>query len=141
MKQEKRNFRIGEVYFMQFYGRDSEQNGRRPGIILQNNIGNKYSPNVIAIPLTSKTKKNKQPTHAYLPAKATGLPRDSVALCENPACISKELIGEYIVTLPDVYMEKVATAHLLATAAISFVKPDMLLSIWQQSYSLNEPAA
>lgn len=141
MNTGRSGYRIGEVYFMQFHGRGSEQQGRRPGIVLQNNVGNKFSPNIIAVPLTSKIKKSCQPTHAFLPAQDTGLPRDSVALCENPICISKDFIGEYITTLPDTYMERVAIAYLLATSALSFVDPSSLSSIWQQSSLLNRAVA
>lgn len=137
MSKSKSSYRIGEVYYMQFHGRGSEQNGRRPGIVLQNNMGNKFSPNIIAVPLTSKYKKRNQPTHAFLPAEATGLPRDSVALCENPVCISKAFIGEYITTLPKSSMSDVAIAYLLATSAIAFISPDMLSSIWERSSALN----
>lgn len=48
--------KIGEVYLMNFGGTESEQSGWRPGLIFQNNIGNEYSPNVIALPLTTSLK-------------------------------------------------------------------------------------
>ena len=75
---------IGDVYLMRFGGSGSEQSGWRPGIVFQNNIGNAYSPNIIALPLTSQIKKANQPTHVILPAKETGLRKDSMVLCENP---------------------------------------------------------
>lgn len=81
---------IGDVYLMQFGGSGSEQNGWRPGIVFQNNIGNAYSPNIIALPLTSQIKKANQPTHVVLPAKETGLRKDSMVLCENPERMSKD---------------------------------------------------
>lgn len=48
---------IGEVYLMKFGGSGSEQSGWRPGVVFQNNMGNAYSPNIIALPLTSSLKK------------------------------------------------------------------------------------
>ena len=137
MNNNSKQPQIGDVYYMQFNGSGSEQSGWRPGIVFQNNIGNKYSPNIIAIPLTTKLKKSGQPTHVVLPADETGIPRDSMALCENPERMSKDRIGEYITTLPREYMAKVASANVLASSAIAFVDPDFLLTLWQQAVSLN----
>ena len=82
--------RIGEVYLVKFEGDGTEQRGFRPALVIQNNIGNLHSPNVIVLPLTSQLKKVFQPTHVFLPAMETGLSRDSLVLCENPKCICKE---------------------------------------------------
>ena len=133
--------KIGEVYYMQFDGHGNEQRGWRPCLVFQNNIGNKYSPNLIVLPLTSKIKKTNQPTHTFLPSDATGLPRDSIVLCENPKCISKEKLGSYITTIPSEYMAQVAISYLLATSALSLVKLRDLPSLWQLSASLNVVAA
>lgn len=129
--------KIGEIYLMKFEGKGSEQSGWRPGLVFQNNTGNKYSPNIIALPLTSRLKKSGQPTHVVLPAKDTGLRLDSMVLCENPERMSKDRIGAYITTLSDEYMAKVATANLLATSAISFIDCETLMFIWQQASALN----
>ena len=128
---------IGDVYFMRFGGSGSEQDGWRPGLVFQNNVGNRYSPNIIAIPLTSSLKKAGQPTHVVLPSSETGLPRDSMALCENPERMSKDRIGRYITSLPDDFMAKIATANLLASSAIAFLEPEALLAAWKQARSLN----
>lgn len=122
---------------MQFTGNGNEQYGWRPGLVFQNNVGNEYSPNIIALPLTSAIKKTNQPTHVLILALGTGLKTDSIVLCENPQRMSKSRIGRYITTLPDEYMAKIAVASLLASSAISFIEPDVLLSIWQQALSLN----
>ena len=106
----------------------------------QNNLGNRYSPNLIVLPLTSKIKKSNQPTHIVLPARETGLRRDSMVLCENPVCVSKDKLGYYLTTIPEPYMTKVAVAYLLATSAISFIQPDNLHSVWEQSLALNAVA-
>lgn len=138
MSKDKRTYKIGEVYYMDFGSHENnEQSGLRPGIIFQNNKGNTFSPNVIALPLTTALKKIDMPTHVVLPSADTGLPRNSMVLCENPVCISKSLIGEYITTIPDAYMEKVAVAHVYATASIAFIDPTALLSIWKNAASLN----
>jgi len=136
-KQKKRTPQIGDIYKMQFDGSGSEQRGWRPGLVFQNNLGNKYSPNIIALPLTSSIKKTDQPTHVIVPAEGTGLARDSMILCENPQRMSKDKLGDYITTLPPEYMSRVAEANLLATSAISFINPDMLVFIWRQAATLN----
>lgn len=136
MEKEKRSFKIGEVYFMEFCGRGNEQNGWRPGVVFQNDIGNEYSPNIIALPLTTAIKKAGMPTHVVLPSDETGLPKDSMVLCENPECISKARIGEYITRLPDSYMEKIAEANIYATSAIAFINPESLIYIWQKASTM-----
>ena len=125
---------------MHFGGSGSEQSGWRPGLVFQNNIGNAYSPNIIALPLTSAVKKSSQPTHVFIPSEGTGLRKDSMVLCENPERMSKERIGNYLTTLPYEYMSRVAAANLLASSAISFLEPDVLLVLWQKAISLNATA-
>lgn len=63
---EQRVPQIGEVYLMDFGGSGCEQNGWRPGVVFQNNVGNAHSPNIIALPLTSSIKKAGQPTHVVI---------------------------------------------------------------------------
>lgn len=128
---------IGDVFLMKFNGSANEQHGWRPGVVFQNNVGNLYSPNIIALPLTSSIKKTCQPTHVVVLAKDTGLKMDSMVLCENPERMSKDRIGVYITTIPDHYMKEIAMANLLATSAISFIDPETLLVIWQKAKSLN----
>ena len=70
----------------------SEQGGVRPVLIVQNDIGNKYSPTVIAAAITSQINKAKIPTHIELLAKDYGLPKDSVVLLEQIRTIDKKRI-------------------------------------------------
>lgn len=137
MKNQRSAPKIGEIYLARFDGVGNEQRGIRPALVIQNNTGNLYSPNVITLPLTTSVKKIKQPTHVLLPVRDTGLIRDSVVLCENPVCMSKERLGQYITSLSDDYMQKIAIAYLLATSAISFVEPNNLRLIWERAQSLN----
>lgn len=132
---------IGDVYFMKFGGIGSVQTGWRPGVVLQNNKGNRYSPNIIALPMTSVIKKSCQPTHVIVKADDTGLPRDSMVLGENPECIPKELIGDFITRLPDTYMKQVAAAHTLASSAISFMDLETLRLVWEKANELNDQSA
>lgn len=132
--------RIGEIYNMRFEGTGSEQSGWRPGLVFQNNLGNEKSPNIIALPLTTAIKKRNMPTHVFLRASENGLRRNSLVLCENPERMSKEKVGAYITTLSDDEMREVATANLIATAAISFLDKESLLRTWEKAVRLNNPA-
>ena len=137
VNERDRQPKIGDVYLIRFEGTGNEQRGVRPGLIFQNNVGNTFSPNVIALPLTSSIKKVGQPTHVLVPSNGTGLARDSVVLCENPERISKDRLVCYITTLPDEYMEQIAVASLLASSAISFIDIEKLMLIWEKAVSLN----
>ena len=128
---------IGEVYYMRFGGTGSEQEGFRPGLVFQNNMGNAHSPNIIALPMTSVMKKLGQPTHVFVNGKEAGLKKNSWVLCENPECMSKERIGGYITKLPDKYMKQIATASLLASSVIAYLDVDALVKAWQKAVRLN----
>jgi mRNA interferase MazF len=93
----------------------SEQGGVRPVLIVQNDIGNKYSPTVIAAAITSQINKAKMPTHIEIDAAAYGLAKDSVILMEQIRTIDKKRLKEKIGHLDDNLMSKVNEA-----LAISF---------------------
>ena len=93
----------------------SEQGGVRPVIIVQNDVGNKYSPTVIAAAITSQINKAKLPTHNEISAKEYGLYKDSVILLEQIRTIDKKRLKEKIGHLDYELMEKVNEA-----LAISF---------------------
>ena len=132
---------IGEVYLMKFEGENNEQNGWRPGLVFQNNTGNKFSPNIIALPFTTAIKKAGQPTHVVVMANNSGLYKDSMVLCENPERMSKDRIGKYITTLSDDYMKKIAAASLLASGAIAYLDLNSLVSIWKKAAAINSVSA
>ena len=136
-KNITRKIRIGDIYMVFFDGDGSEQRGYRPGLVIQNNVGNRYSPNIIVLPITSIIKKRNQPTHVVVLADNSGLERDSVILCENPRCLSKDKLNRYITTLPDKYMEEVAVAYILSTSIISFLPASEVQSVWQKANTLN----
>ena len=136
----ERTPQIGEVYLMKFSGSGSEQVGWRPGLVFQNNVGNSFSPNIIALPLTSSIKKVGQPTPVLVKASDNGLKKDSMVLCENPQRMSKENVGRYIGRLTDSTMREVAAANLLATAAISYLDVVTLVSAWSKAVELNAVA-
>ncbi|NLD48240.1 MAG: type II toxin-antitoxin system PemK/MazF family toxin [Clostridiaceae bacterium] len=98
----------------------SEQGGVRPVLIVQNDVGNKYSPTVIASAITSQINKAKLPTHIELSAKDYGLPKDSVILLEQIRTIDKKRLREKIGHLDDELMERVNEA-----LSVSFGLVDM----------------
>ncbi|MBE7011183.1 MAG: type II toxin-antitoxin system PemK/MazF family toxin [Ruminococcaceae bacterium] len=88
----------------------SEQGGVRPVLIIQNDIGNKYSPTVIATAITSQINKAKMPTHIELDANEYGLSKDSVVLAEQIRTIDKRRLKEKIGHLDSNLMDKVNEA-------------------------------
>ncbi len=77
----------------------SEQGGRRPVIIIQNDMGNLHSPTVIAVPLTGSTRKPALPTHVALSAGEAGLARPSVVLCEQVRTLEKSRLSRLLGTI------------------------------------------
>ena len=92
----------------------SEQGGVRPVVIVQNDVGNKHSPTVIAAAITSRTEKNKLPTHIEVTADRFGLQKDSVILLEQVRTIDKKRLKEKMGHLEDETMEKVNSAISLS---------------------------
>lgn len=72
----------------------SEQGGVRPVLVIQNNVGNKYSPTIIIAAITSQINKAKLPTHVEINAPEYGLPKDSVVLLEQIRTIDKKRLRE-----------------------------------------------
>lgn len=138
--KETARIRCGEVYLMNFGDAAHEQNGLRPGVVLQNNVGNLHSPNIIALPLTTSIKKLNMPTHVLLKAKDTGLLYDSMVLAECPKCLPKSAVGTFITLLPDDLMQEIAYAHLTATAAVSYLDIHTLIEAREQAIRLNTVA-
>ncbi|MFD1670571.1 type II toxin-antitoxin system PemK/MazF family toxin [Agrilactobacillus yilanensis] len=77
----------------------SEQGGLRPVLIIQNNVGNHFSPTVIVAAITAKIQKPKMPTHVGLIAKADGIERDSVVLLEQIRTIDKQRLKDKVTQL------------------------------------------
>lgn len=88
----------------------SEQGGIRPVLIVQNDVGNKYSPTVIAAAITSKLGKTKLPTHIDVFADRVGLQKDSVILLEQIRTIDKQRLGEKMGHLDEELMTAVDNA-------------------------------
>ena len=88
----------------------SEQGGTRPVLIVQNDMGNRYSPTVIAAAITSQTGKAKLPTHIEVPCPSAGLTKDSVILLEQIRTIDKRRLREYMGRLDETVMNQVDSA-------------------------------
>ncbi len=88
----------------------SEQGGVRPVVIVQNDVGNRHSPTVIAAAITSRTEKTKLPTHIDVTADRFGLAKDSVILLEQVRTIDKKRLKEKMGHLEDETMERVNSA-------------------------------
>ena len=125
--------RLGDIYLMSFSGVGSEQKGVRPGIIFQNDIGNDRSPNVIALPLTTRIKNLTQPTHVLLPAGKYNLLADSLVLCENPQRMSKSRLLKYLGALEEEDIKSIAIGNILSSSAIALLSEEELLDVWKES--------
>ena len=88
----------------------SEQGGIRPVLVVQNDVGNKYSPTIIAAAVTSQINKAKMPTHIEISAETYGLVKDSVILMEQIRTIDKKRLKEKIGHADEELMERVNRA-------------------------------
>lgn len=89
------NIKRGEIYYADLSPVvGSEQGGVRPVLIVQNDIGNKYSPTVIAAAITSQHDKSNLPTHIKVDANGCGLAKDSIVLLEQVRTIDKKRLKE-----------------------------------------------
>lgn len=88
----------------------SEQGGVRPVLIVQNDVGNKFSPTVIAAAITSQTGKTQLPTHININADRCGLSKDSVVLLEQVRTLDKKRLKEKMGALDPMAMNKINQA-------------------------------
>ena len=92
----------------------SEQGGIRPVIVIQNDVGNKYSPTVIVAAITSQINKAKLPTHVEISSNEYGLNKDSVVLLEQIRTLDKKRLKEKIGHMTDADMILVEEALLIS---------------------------
>ncbi|MGB4499951.1 MAG: type II toxin-antitoxin system PemK/MazF family toxin [Natronincolaceae bacterium] len=98
----------------------SEQGGIRPVLVVQNDIGNRYSPTIIIAAITSQINKAKLPTHVEIKGEDYGLPKDSVLLLEQIRTIDKRRLGEKIGHVKEDIIEKVDDALRISLGLIEF---------------------
>lgn len=106
----------GSIFYANLYGAmGSEQEGKRPVVIIQNNIGNRYSPTVIVVPITSKVNlKANIPTHVFVPKYKRILDQDSIILAEQITTIDKQRLTEYKGTLDEELQLKLDLSLLIS---------------------------
>ena len=111
MEQVKR----GQIYYADLSPVvGSEQGGTRPVLVIQNDVGNKYSPTVIACAVTSQLTKAKLPTHIEVRQGQFGLPKDSVILLEQIRTLDKRRLKERLGQLDAETLSKVVRAILIS---------------------------
>ena len=88
----------------------SEQGGVRPVLIVQNDVGNRFSPTVIAAAITSQKDKAKLPTHIQLRSEGSGLARDSIVLLEQIRTLDKRRLKEHMGRLDEQSMLRIDEA-------------------------------
>ena len=105
------NIKRGEIYYAELNPViGSEQGGTRPVLVIQNNIGNQYSPTTIIVAITSQISKAKLPTHVEVRSKRSGLEKDSVILTEQIRTIDKSRLKEKVAVLDPEVMLRVDEA-------------------------------
>ncbi len=101
----------GEIYYADLSPVvGSEQGGVRPVLIIQNDVGNRYSPTVIAAAITSQRDKTDLPTHIKVTADGSGLSKDSIVLLEQVRTLDKQRLKERMGHLDGSAMSKVDQA-------------------------------
>ena len=98
----------------------SEQGGVRPVLVIQNDIGNRFSPTVIVAAITAQIQKAKLPTHVEIDAKVYGFDRDSVILLEQIRTIDKQRLTDKITHLDEEMMDRVNESLQISLGLIDF---------------------
>ncbi|GEN55061.1 PemK family transcriptional regulator [Halobacillus litoralis] len=111
----------GDVYFADLSPVvGSEQGGVRPVLVLQNDIGNRFSPTVIVAAITAQIQKAKLPTHVEINAEKYGFERNSVILLEQIRTIDKQRLTDKITQLDEPMMQQVNKALQISLGLIDF---------------------
>ena len=105
------NIRRGDIYYADLSPVvGSEQGGIRPVLIVQNDVGNRFSPTVIAAAITSQKDKARLATHIQVDSVGSGLAKDSIVLLEQIRTIDKKRLKEHMGRLDDFSMKRVNQA-------------------------------
>lgn len=120
-RDKKMEVRRGDIYYADLSPViGSEQGGIRPVLIVQNDVGNKYSPTVIAAAITSKKFKTQLPTHISVQADECGLAKDSIVLLEQVRTLDKQRLRERMGSLDEFEMSKINQA-LQVSFGLNFI--------------------
>ena len=110
----------GEIYYADLSPVvGSEQGGVRPVLVVQNDVGNKYSPTVIIAAITSQLTKAKLPTHIELNKEQFNLVKDSVILLEQLRTLDKRSLKDKISTIDNLTMQRVDVAMMISLGITS----------------------
>lgn len=125
-KKNGAQFKKYDVLYANFDGNEgSEQGGERPAIVIQNNVGNKYSPTLIVLKMTSEYKKEDLPTHLLVKANnENGLRLDSMLLAEQIMTIDKSRIIDKVGSITDRETQREVFKRFLASAIYGYGDPD-----------------
>ena len=125
-----RTYKRGDLYYADLgRGLGSEQQGYRPALIIQNNIGNKHSPTVIVAAISSKVDaKAKLPTHYLLKAE-NGLELPSLVLMEQLRTIDKRRLGNYIGRLDEYHIRRINRALAVSVGLIEDVPKNLIMCL------------
>ena len=97
----------GQIYYADLSPvKGSEQGGHRPVLIIQNDVGNRYAPTVIAAIITSRHTKANLPTHIWLNAEC-GLPKESMVECEQVRTLDKKRLKSFMGAVSDEVMREI----------------------------------
>ena len=113
-KTSPQNIKRGQIYWVNFEPvRDSEQGQIRPALVVQNDVGNRFSPITIVVPITSDLSPKPYPTNVRVEAGEGGLPKDSEILCGQIRAVSKPRLRGLLGAVSNEVMEKVEQAILV----------------------------
>lgn len=115
----------GDIYFADLdpvIG--SEQGGKRPVLLIQNDLGNRFSPTVIILPLTSRTGKKALRTHVPVSPPQGGITKPSIILCEQVRTVEKSRLKKHLGTLPTEKMALVERALAAAMGQLPEIKTE-----------------
>lgn len=106
------HIRRGKIYFANIpETKGSCYFGRRPILVISNDLNNRYSRTITALPCSSRVSSKKPlPTHVYIPSEKGGLSRDTIVMCENICNYSIDILEEYVTTVDKEVMRKVEEA-------------------------------
>jgi mRNA interferase MazF len=117
------NIKRGEIYWVDFAPvRGSEQGRLRPALVIQNDVGNRYSPITIVIPLTSRVSEKPYPQNVLFEAGVAGLPKNSELVTNQIRAVDKSRVGDRLGSVPDKLMEAVERAILLTLGMESYTR-------------------
>jgi mRNA interferase MazF len=117
------NIKRGEIYWVDFEPvRGSEQGRLRPALVIQNDVGNRYSPITIVIPLTSHVSEKPYPQNVLFEAGVAGLPKSSELVTNQIRAVDKSRVGNRLGSVPDRLMEAVERAILLTLGMESYTR-------------------